>query len=177
MDNKELVGRLVDNKSPFTDEDTETLSGYSESTLQALIDAFETTESVSDGLDPDKAVIDTSVSPAPAVEEVILSEEEQIEALPAALKSLVLKAQAQEIARREHLITALSEAQDVLDSDALTAKDTESLEELSAVLGQVTPPEVDYSPASPSILRENAEDGLAPSPPSLLERITNQGAN
>ena len=176
MNIEELVGLLVANKSPYTDADIETLNGYDEGKLQALVDAFETDEAVSD--DPAPTGVDTgeTVSATPEEEEVELTEEEQIDALPLPLKSLVLKAQAQETVRREHLITALGEAQDAINKAGLTAKSTEDLEELSAVLGQVIKPEVDFSLASPTILRESGDGDLAPAPPSLVDRLTAKGA-
>ena len=173
MNKEELVGRLVSNSSPFKEEDAETLSAFSEEQLTALAEGYEA-----------EAVETTETDPAPVIDivadvidEVELSEEEQIDALPEALKSMVRKAQAQEVAHREHLITSLSKAQERLDIDALKVKDTETLEDMSAIL-KLDVPAVDNSLRHGSEFPRGEDDNMAPPAPSLTERIiANRAAN
>ena len=165
---KELVGRLVSNLSPFTDKNAESLAAYDEETLKSLAETEEW-QPVSE----EPAVEPVAATPKEEDEPVSLSEEEQIQALPEALKSLVRKAQVQEGARREHLITSLSKAQDRLSEDDLTAKDTEALEDYAAIL-KLDEPEVDNSCRGLSVNRE--DDSTVESPPSLQERIIERRA-
>ena len=171
MNKEELVGRLVSNQSPFTEEDTETLSALCEDKLQALAEGFEVDPVAPEVIDSELAV-DVIVDEDP----IELSEEEQINALPEALKSMVRKAQAQEDARREHLITSLSKAQTRLNPDELKAKGTETLEDLSAIL-KLDAPVVDNSLRGSEFPREG-DDNVAPAVVSLQERIiANRAAN
>ena len=170
---KELVGRLIANESPYTEADKETLEGYSEEMLTKLEAAFDVDESTEDVAAEDSEA--DAVDADAADETVELTEEEQIEALPTALKAMIRKSQAKELKERTDLITALdNHSQTAYAKATLEAKDTDDLTALASALG-VGQPEVDYSPRGLEINR--GEDSTVAPPPSIREALAAKQAN
>ena len=85
------------------------------------------------------------------------------------LRSMIRKAQTEEVQKRTDLITALATAQTAYDKSALEAKDTEDLTALASALGVGQAP-VDFSPRGLTYNREADDNTVAP-PPSIKEAI------
>lgn len=163
---EQLVGRLIANeRSPFTEDSAEALSAFSEDTLTAMAEGYEADESAP----ADESVADEgAVDETPAEE---LSEEEQIDALPEALKSLVRAAQKRDEAHRTNLIESITAAQSFATAEDLEAKSTETLEQIAGMLDVNTPP-VDHSGQGLSFNRDADNDDQAPAVPSMSERFS-----
>lgn len=140
MENKELVERLIAlARSPFTDEDAETLAALCVNKLEALekqyADAVEPNSS--DDPDPDAQAAAGDETTAE------LTEDEWLEAHPR-VNSMVHAFQAQDKQKRESLITALASKQDGYSKDELVAMSTDALAQLAKAL-KIDEPVQDYS--------------------------------
>lgn len=143
MSVKDLAGKLIAS-GKFTEKDRAGLEAMSEEGLTALSALAETPATPAAPAAPVVVSEAQPVKVVEAVEDKVLTEEEQIAALPASLRKMVDGFRTLQSQRKDALITALSKSQTAFTVDQLKAKDVEELETYSKLLG-LTDPAVDYS--------------------------------
>ena len=158
---KLVEGLIACDHSPFTEEDSEQLAGFSEEKLSAMAASF--AEIVTPEPDPEP-------QPEPVIEEEPIeddepkkkTDEEWLAEAPESLRKLVERSQGEEEDRRSHLVGAIAKATDAYGEDALTEKTTEDLEALARAL-RLDQPIPDFS-AKVSETPRAAESNPAPQP-------------
>ena len=137
---RELVERLIEcERSPFTEEDSEQLAGFSEERLAAMAATY------ADFIEP---VPDPEPKPEPVDEgepdPTEKTDEEWLAEAPESLRRMVERSKQEEDARRSTLVGAIAKETDAWSEDVLNEKTTEDLQALAKAL-RLDQPAPDFS--------------------------------
>ena len=191
MDKAQRIAALIANKkSAFGEADQAALEAMSDATLEVLeASAAEVEEpKVEPAPEPQAAAPAEPVAPAapaapatpaaepvaapaaePVAAEAAKTDEELIAALPASLRSMIDRQQAQDAEQHAAYVALLDGAQDVFDKAQLEAKTIDQLKEIAA-LSKATPVLVaDYSGIGTPRATERADE--VPDPPDQIAAI------
>lgn len=156
---KALINRIVGAEaSPFGDECRDKLAAFGVDQLAALAERFDPTPATA----PAEPAPETTQPPAE------LTEEEAIAQLPASLRGMLAKYQAEEKRRHASLVSRLKDKQNVHDEAALRAMSVDELQNVARLLRLDEP--VDFSAARIEGASANDDDQV-PGPPDLTEAI------
>lgn len=176
MDKAQRIAALIANtETPYTAADTAALEAMSDGTLTALEAAAVETPTPAAPAAPaappapaETPVVDEEETPIEPVEAEAKTDEELIQELPATLRSMIRRQQAEDGAKKTTLIALLSKGQEVFTEAQLGEKSIEQLEEIAALAKVMSAPTADYSGlGTPRV----AETGAIPSAPDMNAAI------
>lgn len=138
---RELVeGLIACDHSPFTEEDSEKLAGFSEEHLAAMAESFAEVEEPKPTPEPKPEPVVESDDADPKEK----TDEEWLAEAPESLRRLVSRSQAEEETRRSTLIGAIGKATKEWSENELDLKATEDLESIARAL-KLDQPAPDFS--------------------------------